>query len=152
MDEFKRDVLLQCSRSISAAIGPLDNGLFVLTLDSRNNASSEIIPTWNLRNALHDTCAKNSSKLNCIVSACCFSWAPQNPMRMRYALPQSRSDTPLRKVGMKTRRTQQSQGCNWMQLPNWPFPNSILKLRPRLISHQCASDKGVKNLNRCFQS
>ena len=35
---------------------------------------------------------------------------------------------------------------------NWPFPNSILKLRPRLISHQRASNKDVKNLNRCFQS
>ena len=35
---------------------------------------------------------------------------------------------------------------------NWPFPNSILKLRPRLISHQRASNKGVKILNRCFQS
>ena len=35
---------------------------------------------------------------------------------------------------------------------NRPFPNSIMKLRPRLISHQHASNKGVKSLNRCFQS
>ena len=35
---------------------------------------------------------------------------------------------------------------------NWLFPNSILKLRSRLISHQRASNKGVKSLNRCFQS
>ena len=35
---------------------------------------------------------------------------------------------------------------------NWPFPNSILKLRPRLISHQRASNKGVKSLNRWLQS
>ena len=26
--------------------------------------------------------------------------------------------TPLRKVNMKSRRSQLSQGCNWMQLPN----------------------------------
>ena len=32
-------------------------------------------------------------------------------------------------------------------LNNWPFPNSILKLRPRLISHQRAPNKGVKSLN-----
>ena len=32
------------------------------------------------------------------------------------------------------------------------FPNSILELRPRLISHQCASNKGVKSFNGCFQS
>ena len=38
---------------------------------------------------------------------------------------------------------------NWL---NWPFPNSILKLRPRLISHQRASNKAIKILNRCFQS
>ena len=30
---------------------------------------------------------------------------------------------------------------------NVPFPNSILKLRPSLISHQRASNKGVKSLN-----
>ena len=35
---------------------------------------------------------------------------------------------------------------------NWPLPNSTLKLRPRLISHQRASNKSVKSLNRCFQS
>ena len=37
-------------------------------------------------------------------------------------------------------------------LYNRPFPNSILKLRPKLISHQRASNKGVKSLNRCFPS
>ena len=36
--------------------------------------------------------------------------------------------------------------------PNWPFPNSILKLSPRLISLQRASNKGVEILNRCFRS
>ena len=35
---------------------------------------------------------------------------------------------------------------------NWPFSNSILKLRSKLISHQRASNKTVKSLNRCFQS
>ena len=59
---FRRDVLLQCSRFISVATDPRDNGLFLLTLGLRNNAPGEIIPTWNLRNDLHDTCAKNSSK------------------------------------------------------------------------------------------
>ena len=29
------------------------------------------------------------------------------------------SYTPLRKVDMKSRRSQQSQGCNWMQLPKF---------------------------------
>ena len=28
------------------------------------------------------------------------------------------NDTPLRKVSMKTRQAQQSQGYNWIQLPN----------------------------------
>ena len=37
-------------------------------------------------------------------------------------------------------------------MQTWPFPNFILKLSPRLISRQRASDKGVKILNRCFQS
>ena len=32
------------------------------------------------------------------------------------------------------------------------FPNSTLRLRPRLVSHQRAYNKGVKILNRCFQS
>ena len=58
------DVLLQCLRSILAAVYLLDNGPFVLTLDSRNNAPSEILPTWNLKKNLHDPCAKNSSKLH----------------------------------------------------------------------------------------
>ena len=29
-----------------------------------------------------------------------------------------KEDTLLRKVNMKSRQSQQSQGCNWMQLPN----------------------------------
>ena len=33
---------------------------------------------------------------------------------------------------------------------NWPFPNSIFKLRPRLISHQRASNKGVESLKKMF--
>ena len=60
---FRLDVLLQFSRSISAAIDPLDDVLFLLTLDSRSNAPSEIVPTQKLRNDLHETCAKISSKL-----------------------------------------------------------------------------------------
>ena len=32
------------------------------------------------------------------------------------------------------------------------FPNSILKQRPRLTSHQRAFNRGAKSLNRCFQS
>ena len=42
------------------------------------------------------------------------------------------------------------QGIYGRQTSNWPFPNSILKLRPRLISHQRASNKGVKIMNRWF--
>ena len=38
------------------------------------------------------------------------------------------------------------------ELDELTFPNSILKLRPRLISHQRASYKGVKILNGPFQS
>ena len=35
---------------------------------------------------------------------------------------------------------------------NLPFPNSILKLRPRLVSHQRASNNTIDCLIRCFQS
>ena len=42
----------------------MGNGLFVLTLDSRNNGPSEIIPTWNLMNDLHDSCVKSFGKLH----------------------------------------------------------------------------------------
>ena len=67
---FRHDIWLRCSRSISAAVDPLDNGLFVLTLDSQNYALSEIIPTLHLRN----DCLTFVPKIpaNCIVSACLF--------------------------------------------------------------------------------
>ena len=44
------DVLLQCLRLISAVLDLLGHGIFMLTPESQNNAPSEIIPTWNLRN------------------------------------------------------------------------------------------------------
>ena len=69
------DILLQCLRSISAVVDPLDHGLFELTLHSQNtwNAPAEIIPTWNLRNDLLDIYAKLKFPANCIVSASLFS-------------------------------------------------------------------------------
>ena len=36
-------------------------GLFILIVDSQYDAPSEIIPTWILRNDLHDTCTKLSA-------------------------------------------------------------------------------------------
>ena len=56
----------------------------MLTLDSRNNAPSEIIPAWNLRNDLRDTCAKNSSKLHRF--GCLFFGLPKpNAHALRFA-------------------------------------------------------------------
>ena len=43
-------------------------GLFILTIDSQYNATSEIIPTWNLRNDLYDICA------NFLVASSCLSF------------------------------------------------------------------------------
>ena len=79
------DVLLQCLRSISAVVNPLDHGLLVLALASQNtwNAPSEIIPTWDLRNIW----PKLKFPANCVVAIghVCFLWDLQNPMRTRYA-------------------------------------------------------------------
>ena len=84
-----RSILLQCSiqnsRSILATVDPLDNGLFVLTLASPTNAPSEIIPTWNLRNDLHDTCAKNSSKLHRFSVFVCLGLPKSNAHGLRFA-------------------------------------------------------------------
>ena len=54
-DSDMLDVLLQCLRSISAVVNPLDHGLLVFALASQNtwNAPSEKIPTWDLRNDYH---------------------------------------------------------------------------------------------------
>ena len=59
-DSDMSDVFLQCLRSISAVMKPLDHGLLVFALASQNkwNVPSEIIPTWDMRNnyLLHDIC------------------------------------------------------------------------------------------------
>ena len=59
-DSDMSGVLLQCLRSISAVVNPLDHGLLMFALASQNtwNAPSEIIPTWDLRKDyhLHDIC------------------------------------------------------------------------------------------------
>ena len=79
------NALVQCLRSISPVVDPLDHGLLVLTLASQNtwNAPSEIIPTWNLRNDLHYICPKLKfpAKLRCFHSAF-FSWNLQNPIHI----------------------------------------------------------------------
>ena len=59
-DSDMSGILLQCLRSISAVVNPLDHGLLMFALASQNtwNAPSEKIPTWDLRNDyhLHDIC------------------------------------------------------------------------------------------------
>ena len=67
-DSDTSDVLLQYLRSISAVV---NHGL-VFALASQNtwNAPSEIIPTWDLQNDLHDICRELKFPANCIWDVC----------------------------------------------------------------------------------
>ena len=72
------NVLLQRLRLILAVVNSLGHGLLVLALASQNtwNAPSEIIPSWDLKNDLHDICPKLKFPANCVVSIrhVCFPW------------------------------------------------------------------------------
>ena len=65
--------------------------LFILTTDSQYNVLSEIIAAWDLSNDMPGMiCITFVLKFQQTESfgSVCLSWTPQNPMRMRYALPQ----------------------------------------------------------------
>ena len=73
-DVLLLEIDLSCHRSI---------GLFILAVNSQYNDPGEII----LENDLHVLKFQQTASLLRV----CFSWAPQNPVRMGYALPRCRS-------------------------------------------------------------
>ena len=87
-DSEMSDVLLVLSSHGST-------GPFILAIDSQYNVPNEIIATWNLREDLPQTiCMTVVLKFQQGSSFCrvCFSWAPQNPMLMLYALLRCQSN------------------------------------------------------------